>query len=86
MMKFPFCLPYDLKNLFGLLLAPAQPPKFEIDFMRDSGLNAKIGVKGSTKIIYDMEKFPLVGELSRFFSLIGTCLGLILVTRKIMNS
>lgn len=86
MKKFPFCLPYDLKNLFSLLNASAEAPKIEIDFLKDSGINSKIGVKGSTKFVYDMEKFPLVGQLSRFFSLISACLGLILATRRIMNS
>lgn len=83
--KFPFCLPWDLKNLFSLFLAPAEAPRFEIDFIPPT-FKSKVGIEGSTQFVLDMSDFPLVGKMSRFFSFLSACLGLILVSRRIMNS
>lgn len=83
--KFPFCLPWDLKNLFSLFLAPAEAPRFEIDFIPPA-FKSKVGIEGSTQFVLDMSDFPLVGKMSRFFSFLSACLGLILVSRRIMNS
>lgn len=83
--KFPFSLPWDIKAIFNLLNAESKAPRFEIDILTQS-LKSKIGITKDTKFIFDMAAFPLVGQMSRFFTFIGFCLTLIFVTRLIIKS
>lgn len=81
---FPFCLPWDLKQAFELLLAEPEAPYFSVDFL--APVREKIGITGSTTITLDMDEYPMVGEIIRWTVLISFSIGLILVTRKIIKS
>ena len=81
--KFPFCLPWDIKNAFALLLATPEPPEWEIDLVPG---NLKGYMKGETKWEINMEGFEIVGQISRWTATISFCLALMVVTRRIIHS
>ena len=83
--KFPFCLPWDLKNAFTLLVAPAEAPAWEIDLV-PAGVKNRMGIASDTKWVIDMEGLEVVGQLSRWTSTISFCLSLIVLTRRIIRS
>ena len=83
--KFPFCIPFDLAAAIKLVAAPAVAPRFEWDGIRQ--LDLPVTWRGSTKIVFDMgeERWQVVGEVCRWTSLVGFCIALMLVTRKVMK-
>jgi len=70
--RFPFSLPWDLKNSFSLLVAPPVPPRFEIPFITEN-------------IVIDLAQFEVWAKISRTFSSILFVGGLILSTRKFIG-
>ena len=75
--KFPFCIPYDIYNLFVGFSAEAIPPKFIIPF--------KYGDLVDTSITIDFSELSDIAYICRWFVGIEFVLGLILITRKVMS-
>lgn len=82
--RFPFSIPWDIYRGLKLLSAPAEVPKFEVDFF--APLNNRVGGwKGDTKIVIDFGYYPefsFIGELCRWTSTIGYCLFLASATKR----
>lgn len=77
--KFPFCLPWDIYNLFAGLKADAKPPKFLIPFKFDS-----LGIDYTIPI--DFTDFDGIIKIIRFFLGAIFVLGLILLSRRLTGS
>lgn len=78
--KFPFCLPWDLKNVISSLVAEKECPKFTISFA-DTPL---VGGK-SSKIEIDFSKFEKIVILLRYFELLAFVLFLIKKTNDLLG-
>ena len=78
--KFPFCIPFDIYNLFVGLQAEEAPPKFVIPF--------KYGNFDEVNITIDFSNDNLLifAKVTRWF--VGACFvfGLIMITRKVIGS
>ena len=74
--KFPFSIPWDLKNMIVIFDSPPIPPKFEfnISFFDDE-----------CPIVWDFAIFNELAEITRFFVLMGVIVGLILITRNLIR-
>lgn len=82
--KFPFCLPWDIKNAFELLLAEPEAPHFELDpfeSVRDT-----MQLDGDTTISVDFADYPIIGQSCRWALTVLFTLGLIVLTRQIIRS
>lgn len=77
--KFPFCLPWDVYNLFSGLEQEGKPPKFTIPFKFD-----KLGIHESFTI--DFSQFEEQIKIIRFFLGASFVLALILISRKLIGS
>lgn len=79
---FPFCIPWDLYNLFSYLNAPAEAPKFEIPVPAydNSG-----HLTMENTITVDLSIFDSVALVFRVCIFIIFCLGLILITRSLIR-
>lgn len=77
--KFPFCLPWDLYNVFANLVADPEPPCFNIPFKIER-LNIDY------EFTIDLSMFDDVARISRFFSSIAFIVFLILISRKIIGA
>lgn len=82
--KFPFCLPWDIKNAFSLLLATPTAPHWTVDIFES--VRSKFGITGNTTIDINMDDFEVVGTVCRWTSTISFCIALIVLTRKIIRS
>lgn len=79
---FPFCIPWDLYNLFSYLNAPAEAPKFEIPVPSyDTSGNLTM----DNTITVDLSIFDSVALVFRVCIFIVFCLGLILITRSLIR-
>lgn len=77
--KFPFCLPWDLYNLFTVLAAEPKTPKFVIPY-KNNMLNIE------EEYVLDFSKFDDSAKVIRFFVGAGFVLALILISRKMIGS
>lgn len=77
--KFPFCLPWDIYNLFAGMQANSTPPKFSIPFEFN-----RLGINYSIDI--DFSDFESQIAIIRFFLGAGFVLALILISRKMIGS
>lgn len=77
--KFPFCVPFDLVHLIGALNAPAQDPVWSIPFSIPS-----LGINESFD--FDLTQFETVAQVIRVFVVLFFILGLILITRKLIQA
>lgn len=77
--KFPFCVPFDLVHLIGALNATAVDPVWTIPFSIPS-----IGINES--FTFDLTQFETVAQVIRVFVVLFFVLGLILITRKIIQA
>lgn len=77
--KFPFCLPWDVYNLFSGLSAEAKAPKFTIPFKFDH-----YGINENFTIDLSVVEEPV--KIIRFFVGAGFVLALILISRKMIGS
>lgn len=75
--KFPFCLPFDIYNVFNLLSAPPIAPQFDIPFEMEGYFDYSIEV--------DLSEFEMVATIVRWFLYIIFIIGLILVTNKLIG-
>lgn len=83
--KFPFCIPWDIKNAFTLLVAPATPPEWEIDLVPQS-IKARAHITADTTWHITMDGLEVVGTVTRWTSTIGFCLALAVATRKLIRA
>lgn len=74
--KFPFCIPWDLRDAVVAFSAPPVPPvfTFSLTFFGDE-----------YPIVWDFAIFDEFAEITRFFVLIGFVVGLILATRGLIK-
>lgn len=77
--KFPFCLPWDLYNLFAVLAAEPEAPKFVIPYK-----NNMLGI--DEEYVFDFSKYEDAAKIIRFFTGAGFVLALILISRKLTGS
>lgn len=77
--KFPFCLPWDIYNVFANLVAEPEAPVFEIP-MKWEFLDIDY------TLVIDFSMFDEIARISRFFSSLGFIVFLILVSRKIIGA
>lgn len=80
--RFPFSIPWDLYRAVKLLVAPAEAPYFEIDFLQPIAYRLPEGWQGSTTIVFDMAEYELIGQVSRWTSTVGFCLALIAGSKR----
>ena len=83
--KFPFCLPWDIKNLFSLFVAEPVAPRFTLDLFAPVRDGRK-AYKNPSIVDFDMSKYPVVGSICRWTSVISFCIALIAATRKLIRS
>lgn len=77
--KFPFCIPFDVYMAFSMLLAPPETPKFIYPFKF-----ARMGINEQFEI--DFTQFNALAVITRWFLSVIFVLGLIMVTRKLINA
>lgn len=77
--KFPFCLPWDLYNLFAVLAAEPEAPKFVIPYK-----NNMLGI--DEEYVLDFSKYEDAAKIIRFFTGAAFVLALILISRKLTGS
>lgn len=76
--KFPFSLPFDVYNIFNLLSAQPEAPKFEIPLKSDElGINENINI--------DLSEYNWIAEIVRWFLYIAFLVGLALITNKLIG-
>lgn len=75
--KFPFCIPWDLKQGVSQLLAPAEAPTFDIPFK-----NARLGINENIHI--DLNEYDTVASVSRWFFSACWVIILIMLTKKMI--
>lgn len=81
--KFPFCLPEDLGRLLNIFTAERQTPKWEVDLYEP--LHGKIPMQGDTMLIIDLGEYEEIGQITRWASVIGFCLFLLVVTKEFIT-
>lgn len=77
---FPFCIPWDLKSLYGSLTAEAQAPKFTWKFFYMNN-----GKMVSKNIEIDLSKFDTVAKYVRTMELLAFMLFITLKTRDLIR-
>ena len=83
MTRFPFSIPWDVVKGIKLVAAPAEAPRWEVDFLEP--ISGRVGGwKGSTKVVIDMGEYPIIGQVCRWTSMIGFCLILASGTKKLI--
>lgn len=82
--KFPFCIPYDLYNLFTGFAGTAAPPKFTIPFKYHKQDDGTYLI--DYDIVIDFEQLSDIAYICRWFVGIEFVLGLILATRKLIGA
>lgn len=81
--RFPFSIPWDVVKGIKLVAAPAEAPRWEVDFL--APIAGRVGGwKGSTKVVIDMGVYPIIGQVCRWTSMIGFCLILASGTKKLI--
>ena len=77
--KFPFCLPWDIYNLFVVFEDEAEAPRFEIPFKDE-----ELGIDET--YVIDFSQFDNIAAIIRFFIGAGFVLALIMISRKLTGS
>ncbi len=77
--KFPFCLPWDVYNVFVNLVSEPEAPVFSIPFKFD-----RLDIDYEFTI--DLSQFDDIAKVSRFFSSIAFVIFLILASRKLIGA
>lgn len=81
--RFPFSIPWDFVGAVNLLASPPKAPRWEVDLL--APIEERYGAfPGETKIIIDMSDYPLVGQISRWFTTLMFGWGLIMATKKLI--
>lgn len=78
---FPFCIPFDLVNLFSVLKAKPEAPKISFPIPVPDG-----GMKFHYEYIeVDLSKFDSVAKILRTLELLAFCVGLTIATRALIR-
>ena len=77
--KFPFCLPWDIYNLFSGLQAEAEAPRFVMPFKF-----ARLGI--DEEIVIDFSDYEEQIKIIRFFTGAMFVLALVMISRKIIGA
>lgn len=77
--KFPFCLPWDLYNLFAGLQAEEEAPRFVVPFKFE-----RLGI--DEEIVIDFSDYEEQIKIIRFFTGAMFVLALIMISRKIIGA
>ena len=74
---FPFCIPFDLVDMLGVLAAPAEAPRFEwvIPTLDGEGY----------PLVIDLSAFDGVAQIVRNMELLAFCIALALKTRSLIR-
>ena len=80
--KFPFCIPFDLINLFSGFSAEAEAPSFHVLVMPANSFGLS-----NDDIYWDIDFAPYnyLVQILRFFIALGFVLWLIMITRKLIR-
>lgn len=73
--KFPFSLPFTFATLLEIFRSERQTPKWKVNFPKPL----------DTTFTIDLSGFETIGTVSRWASVIGYCIALILGTRKFIH-
>lgn len=76
--KFPFCIPFDLRNAFSILEEERDAPRFSWNMKID-----RFGIDETLEI--DLSRFDSVAEIFRILMLLTYIVGLIILTRYIIR-
>lgn len=77
--KFPFCLPWDLYNLFAGLQAEEEAPRFMVPFKFE-----RLGI--DEEIVIDFSDYEEQIKIIRFFTGAMFVLALIMISRKLIGA
>lgn len=77
--KFPFCLPWDIYNLFVGLQAEAEAPRFVMPFKFE-----RLGI--DEEIVIDFSNYEEQIKIIRFFTGAMFVLALVMISRKIIGA
>lgn len=77
--KFPFCLPWDLYNLFAGFQAEEEAPRFEVPFKFE-----RLGINET--IVIDFSEYEEQIKIIRFFTGAMFVLALVMISRKIIGA
>lgn len=80
--KFPFCIPWDVAFLFGLLRASPKAPHYEIPLKYGSESSI---ISVDETIVLDFAQFEIVSRVCRTFLTLVFCKGLLDLTFKIIS-
>ncbi|MDE6607075.1 MAG: hypothetical protein K2K54_04875 [Lachnospiraceae bacterium] len=80
--KFPFCIPWDIAFLVGILSAAPRVPHYEIP-IKYGGAGSIIQI--DEMIVIDFTEFSAISRLCRTFLFVIFCRGLLDLTIKIVN-
>lgn len=75
--KFPFCIPWDVYNIFAMLNKPPVEPRFEIPFVIENIVDYEF--------VIEFDQFENLFVIARWFILALFCLGLIIMTRNMIK-
>lgn len=76
--KFPFCIPNDLRNVFMILKAEPETPYWEVNLTGEA-----LGI--DSNFVIDFSEYEIVGQMSRWGSVISFCLFLIINTKRLIG-
>ena len=82
--KFPFCIPYDIYNLFRGFSGNATPPKFSIPFRYGKQADGTYLVDYNFEI--DFSQYELLAQILRWYISISFTAWLVLITRKVIGN
>lgn len=77
--KFPFCLPWDLYNLFAGLQTEEEAPRFVVPFKFE-----RLGI--DEEIVIDFSDYEEQIKIIRFFTGAMFVLALIMISRKLIGA
>lgn len=78
--RFPFSIPWDLKRVFDVFVVEAEAPHWEINLFQGTSFGNKID--GTIEV--DLNDYPIVGVVSRWFCIIDLCIFLVFATKKLI--
>ena len=81
--KFPFCIPWDIKNLLEVFNAEEKPISFKFDDVYLEKFD--ITIPGFEVNFAEIPGIDVIVKITKFFSIMGFILFLVVITRKIIK-
>lgn len=81
--KFPFCIPWDIYNLFSGFFTTSQCPKFTFVLMPENSFGLQ---NEEVTLTIDFSEYDTIVQIIRFFIAVFFVFGLIFATRKLVWS